>query len=89
MFGLFKSKTEKMVLKLERIMMAIEHFYEKGKYDTARQAVSEQLEVLKWLHYDGDWPEDKVSKFLVERGLVRSISDEKYREEIAERLMVF
>ena len=89
MFGLFKNKTERMVLKLERLMMAIEHFYEKGKYDTARQAVREQHQVLKWLHYDGDWPEEKINQFLAERGLIRSITDEKYRGEITAKLMVF
>jgi hypothetical protein len=88
MFGLFKSKTEKMVMKLERQIMAVEHFYDRGKYDVARQAVYEQLQTLKWLHQNGDWSEDKINRYLFDRGLVRSARDAKYQDEITSKLMV-
>jgi hypothetical protein len=89
MFGFGKSKTEKTVLKLERVMMAIEDAYEKGKYDIARAGVHEQTRVLRWLHIDGEWSEEQIGKFLEERGLVRSVSDEEYCSEIAMKLQVF
>lgn len=87
MFGLFKSKTERMVLKLERLMIAVEHFYEKGKYDKARIAAGLQTQLIKRIHYDGDWSEEKIMLFLTERGLVRYINDEKYSGEMMAKLM--
>lgn len=88
MFGFGKSKTEKMVLKLERVMMAIESAYEKGKLDAARFGVNEQMRILNWLQSEGEWSEDQVRQYLEKRGLVRAVSDESYRDEIVERLMV-
>ena len=89
MFGIGKTKTEKMVLKLERVMMSIESAYEKEKYDIARFGVQNQLSILHWLNLEGEWSEERVTRYLKERGLVRSISDEAYCNEIAEKLMVF
>ena len=81
MFGLGRTKTEKMVLKLERVMMAIEAAYDKGKYDVARFGVQEELRILRWLHLDGGWSEVQIDKYLESRGLVRTIRDEAYREK--------
>lgn len=88
MFGFGKSKTEKMVLKLERLMMIVENAYNKGKFDCARYGIQRQHEVLRWLNIEGEWPEEKVVEYIRNRGLVRSISDEAYMEEMSEKLMV-
>ena len=83
-----KSKTEKMIMKLERVMMSVEMAYDKGKYDVARYAAREELKILRWLHEKGEWTEEKVTACLADRGLVRSITDEKYRDEISDKLML-
>lgn len=88
MFGFGKTKTEKMVLELEKAMMSIETAYEKGEYDVAHTGVAKQQYILRWLHLNGKWSDEQVTKYLEERGLVRSVSDEEYRNEIALKLMV-
>lgn len=87
MFGFGKSKTEKMVMELETVMLSIEAAYDKGEYDVAHVGRQKELYILRWLNLNGTWSEERVTKYLEERGLVRSIRDQAYRNEIALKLM--
>lgn len=85
MTGSGKSKTEKLVLKLERMTMALESTIEAGQRDAAQTAMNEQLQVLQWLHNHGGWSEQQIDDYLTKRGLLRSLFDEKYRAELEDK----
>jgi hypothetical protein len=87
MFGFGKTKTEQMVLKLEEVMMSIEAAYDKGDYHLAHIGAHEKQCILLWLNLNGKWSEERITKYLQERGLVRSVRNEAYNNEIALKLM--
>jgi hypothetical protein len=88
MLGFSKTKTEKMVLELETVMMSIEAAYDNGEYDVVHIGRHKQLYILRWLNLHGKWSDERVTKYLEERGLVRSVCDEAYSNEVALKLMV-
>ncbi len=88
MFGFGKSRTEKMVMELEAVMMSIEAAFDKGEYDLAHTGVHKQQWIMRWLNLNGKWSDERVTEYLKRRGHVRSLSDEAYRNEIALKLMV-
>lgn len=88
MFGFGKSKTEKLVLKIERLMITMESAYDQGNYDVARLAVMEQERLWARLYPISEWSEEQIHEFLMKRNLVRGVRDEAYRDEIARALCV-
>ena len=76
MFGrLFGNKTKRMVAKLEQIMMTMEAAAKAGNLEVLHHATRQQLNVLHWLHIEGEWPEERRMEFIEKRGLVRSPHD--------------
>lgn len=76
-----------MVMELETVMLSIEAAYDEGEYDVAHIGRQKELYILRWLNLNGTWSDERVMKYLEERGLVRSVRDEAYRNEIALKLM--
>lgn len=78
MFGFGKSKSEKLALKVERLMITMEAAANQGKWNVAVYVSQEQTRALRELHELGDWSEQKLTAFLRKRGLVKSLIDDDY-----------
>ena len=76
MLGLFKSKTERKLLKLERTMMTMERAAEQDNLGVLHQGMQEQVKILNWLSLYGDRSENEVMEWIKNRGLVRSVHDD-------------
>lgn len=87
MFGLGKSKTQKMVEKLERRMIATEDAYKAGKLDVARHGSTEELKIMRWLNMEGEWSEREIDDFLRNRGLVQRVNDGNFHERMSEDMI--
>lgn len=86
MFGLFGSRTKRKVLQLERIMMSMETAARKKELRALYVGMHEQVNVMRWLHDNGDWSKDEIMEFIFKRGLVRSLHDRElndYMQEIS------
>ena len=68
---LFGNKTKRMVAKLEQIMMTMEAAAKASNLEVLHYATRQQIKVLRWLHMEGEWPEERVMEFIEKRGLVR------------------
>jgi hypothetical protein len=86
MFGLFGHKTKRKVMKLERIMMAMEAAAKANDLRTLHRYTREQLVVLQWLNEHGDWSEEQLFSFLRKRGLVRSFVDPAVQELLSQKV---
>lgn len=79
-----KSRTERMVLKLERIMMNVEAATLKNDREFAIYNAVKIEKVMHWLNVEGDWDSGRVMGFIESRGLVRYVHDEGLRDRISE-----
>ena len=86
MFGFGKPKGERLALKIERIMMAMEMAADKGKWDVAVYSSQQLVRTLGDLNCDTDWTEERLTDFLSKRGLVKSITDRNYHQWLVENM---
>lgn len=89
MFGLFKSKTERVVIHLERVMNLMETAAMMGELKTLHSLTRDQVQLLGWLNMNGsdDWDEERVNAYIISKGRVRSLTDPKMRALMEERVM--
>lgn len=83
MFGLFRPKTEKISLHIERLMMTMDMSYKEGKLDVtlfAYQKLSTAMEELE----EAGWTEKQLIVFLRERGLAKMAVDDDYAKKVVE-----
>ena len=82
MFGLFRSKEERLARKYERIFLTVEMAYAGNKPDVASYALSQGLPILRELHLAG-WSEEDLSGYLDRSGLCRVTRDTKFAEALS------
>lgn len=85
-FNGHKSKTERMVLKLERTMMAMLAAAQADDLAALHSYGRQQLGVLRWLQAEGKWSEEQVYRFLEQRGLVRQFTDPQVETLLAQAM---
>ena len=86
MFGIGKSKSEKLALRLERYMMSMEMAADKGRWDAAVYASRQMLPLLREIHLQNEWTDGALEEFLRKRGLVRQLVDEDYSDWLRENM---
>jgi len=84
-FGLFKTKEQKFLEKLERIMMTMEAAARADKLDVLWYATREQIKMLRNLH-DIGVSQLNADNFLRSRNLVKSLSDEKMHRFMSQKV---
>lgn len=89
MFGFGRSQTEKMLMKFERNLMAMEKAYMAGKPEVARAGIQRHTEMIRWFNLESDWSQEEIADWLNERGLVRSFRDDQFLKEMQEALVGF
>lgn len=86
MFGFGKSKSEKIALKIERILMSMEAAADKGRWDTAVYCSQQLNQSLRKLNLETDWTERDLTEFLVKRNLVKQVKDPNYKEWLLDNM---
>lgn len=87
MFGLFRSRKQKLALKLERLLMTQESAYEKGAWSVFVYAGQQVSPLLRRINQETDWTEQELEEFLRKRGLVKSLTVSGYQDKMTEAQM--
>lgn len=88
MFGFGKSKSEKLALKVESLMITIEAAANQGKWNVVVYVSQEQTRALREFRNLGEWSDQKLTDFLKKRGLVKSLIDDDYASWLRKNMLL-
>ena len=78
MFGFGKSKSEKLALKIESLMITMEAAADQGKWNVVVYISQQQVKVLRDIRELDEWSEERLDAYLRKRGMVKSLIDDNY-----------
>lgn len=89
MFGFGKSKSEKLAVKIESLMIIMESAADREKWNLVVYISQQKAKTLQEFHDLDEWSEERLVSYLKKRGLVKSLIDDNYASWIQRNVLLY